>query len=146
MKYLKKLYIYLICKRSNLKSKKEKEKILAYFDFNKKIDDTTKLFNNVLLLIDNKKNNKNRNAYINKIRNILKKYEKISKSEVAEGKTMDKQKLLGIPEKEISDNSNMMKEFKKGNSKKFYFISSIILPLIYISNYLYQNWKDVQEK
>ena len=141
LKYLKKLYIYLICKRSNLKSKKEKEKILANFDFNKKIDDTTKLFNNVLLLIDNKKNNKNRNAYINKIRNILKKYEKISKSEVAEGKTMDKQKLLGIPEKEISDNSNMMKEFKKGNSKKFYFISSIILPLIYISNYFFLNLK-----
>ena len=135
------MYIYLICKRSNLKSKKEKEKILANFDFNKKIDDTTKLFTNVLLLIDNKKNNKNRNAYINKIRIILKKYEKISKSEVAEGKTMDRQNLLGIPEKEISDNSNMMKEFKKGNSTKFYIISSIILPLIYISNYFFLNLK-----
>ena len=55
LNYLKKCYIYLICKKSNLKNKAEKEKLMADFDISKKQEDVTKLFNNILLLINNNK-------------------------------------------------------------------------------------------
>ena len=144
LKYLKKCYIYLICKRSNLKNKAEKEKLMADFDISKKQEDVTKLFNNILLLI-NKYIDKNKYyLYIQIITNILKKYEKINKSEISEAKIKDKKNELAIPENDVLLNNNnldLLKELKKKDNKKFFILSSLIIPLLYIYNYFNNNWK-----
>ncbi len=144
LNYLKKCYIYLICKKGNLKNKAEKEKLMADFDISKKQEDVTKLFNNILLLINKYTEQNKYYLYIQIIKNILKKYEKINKSEISEAKIKDKKNELAVPKNDVLLNNNnldLLKELKKKDNKKFFILSSLIIPLIYIYNYFNNNWK-----
>ena len=125
LNYLKRCYLYLICKKRKLKNKKEKDKLMADFNISKKQTDLKKIFDNVLLLINNKKliDQNKYNLYIKIVMNILKKYEKIKKSEISEAKIKDMQNKLDIPENDalISDNNlNLFNELKKEIIKDFY--------------------------
>jgi len=141
IKNLKKFYIYLITKKSELKSKKEKEKLEEEINIQKKQKDINIFFNNLLLLINNNNiiNGKNKyDLYMGKIKNILNKYEKIKKTELSEAKTKYKQNKLSLPENEDlykKEDKNIINDLKKGRTKKIFVITSILLPLIYIFNY-----------
>ena len=141
IKNLKKFYIYLITKKSELKSKKEKEKLEEEINIQKKQKDINIFFNNLLLLINNNNINNGKNKYdlyMGKIKNILNKYEKINKAELSEAKTKYKQNKLSLPENEDlykKEDKNIINDLKKGRTKRIFVITSILLPLIYIFNY-----------
>ena len=145
MKLLKKSYIYLITKKNNLKSKEEKDKISEQIDIPKIETDIYILFNEVLLLIDNINNGSHKyNIYKEQLRNVLKKYEKISKGELDEAKVKDIQNKLVVPEEEefnkkTNRDKNIIYDLKKEGKIRgranLFVITSLIIPLFYIFNY-----------
>ena len=149
IKTLKNYYIYLITKKSGLKTKKEKEKIEEEIDIPKKQNYVNAFFNNLILLINNNNiNDRDKyNLYMKKIKNILKKYEKINKNELSEAKSKDKVNKLNIPENDEDfykkEDQNLIYDLKKGKSKKIFVITSILLPLFYILNYFNSYSKNV---
>ena len=83
-----------------------------------------------------------------KLRNILTKYNKIKKDELNEAKVKDKQNKLFSPEKEELEKSNnkdknIIHDFKKGGNKKLFLITSLIIPLFYIINYFNSYTKNI---
>ena len=145
MKLLKKYYIYLITKKNNLKNNGEKGKIADEINIPKKETDVYILFNEVILLIDNIDNGPHKyNIYKEQLKNVLKKYEKISKGELNEAKVKDMQNKLVVPEEEeFYKNTNkdkniiydLKKEGKIGGKLNLFVITSLIIPLFYIFNY-----------
>ena len=149
IKFLKNNYIYLITKKNNLKDKKEKNKLTDEINIPKKENDIKQLFNKIILLINSKyKEPHIYNICMEKLRNVLTKYNKIKKDELNEAKVKDKQNKLFSPEKEELEKSNnkdknIIHDFKKGGNKKLFLITSLIIPLFYIINYINSYTKNI---
>ena len=145
IKNLRMTYKNLIEKRSLLKTKKEKEKLMKEVDIIKNQNDTKQMFLNLLFLIKNNSYNENKyNSYKEKIMNILKRYCKINKNQNSKDQIKYNHKKLYQPLKDSkikykrdvnSDNKNM-KNIKSISNKKIFFMFSFMIPFFYIIDYI----------
>ena len=134
LKYLKDCYLYLIVKKSKLKSKGEIIKISKDLDITQKKEDIEQLLDNLLLYL--KQNEKqNYSFYISTIEDLLKKYHIIPEYEIYEAKMKEEQNKLAFP---LYDKYNLNKNsiFDKISDKFFSFLI-FILPFLFI--YIYFN-------
>jgi len=145
IKNLRMTYKNLIEKRSLLKTKKEKEKLMKEVDIIKNQNDTKQMLLNLLFLIKNNSYNENKyNSYKEKIMNILKRYCKINKNQNSKDQIKYNHKKLSQPLKDSkikykrdvnSDNKNM-KNIKSISNKKIFFMFSFMIPFFYIIDYI----------
>ena len=134
IKYLKDCYLYLIVKKSKLKSKGEIIKISKDLDITQKKEDIEQLLDNLLFYL--KQNEKqNYSFYISIIKGLLKKYHIIPEYEIYEAKMKEEQNKLAFP---FYDKYNLNKNsiFDKISDKFFSFLI-FILPFLFI--YIYFN-------
>ena len=145
IKNLRMTYKKLIEKRSLLKTRKEKDKLMKEVDIIKNQNDTKQMFLNLLFLIKNDSYNENKyNSYKEKIMNILKRYCKINKNQNSKEQIKYNHKKLSQSLKDSkikyigdvnSDNKNM-KNIKSISNKKIFFMFSFMIPFFYIIDYI----------
>ena len=149
LKYLKKLYIYLITKENNLNSEKEKEKLKGEIDISKKEkEEVSQLFNGIIAQI---KSSNQFNIYKDTIKKILKKNEKIKEKELDEAEDKMKQNNLNFPKKDIYlDNNHIdyqnINSESKGCGNFIFFILTILIPFLFIFYYLFTNSKSDEKR
>ena len=148
LKNLRIVYKNLIEKRSFLKTKKEKEKLMKEFDIIKSQNETKQMFLNLLFIIKNDAYNENKyNLYKEKIMNILKRYHKINKNQNSKEQIELEQKKLSHPlkvkkiykinhEGNVNFNDKNMKNIKNKANKKIFFMFSFMIPFFYIIDYI----------
>ena len=148
LKNLRMTYKNLIEKRSLLKTKKEKEKLMNEVDIIKNQNDTKQMFLNLLFLIKNDSYNENKyNSYKEKIMNILKRFHKINKNQNYKEQIKYLPKKLSQTlkvnkisyEREVSSddkNVKIVKNIKNITNKKIFFMFSFMIPFFYIIDYI----------
>ena len=133
--YLKDCYLYLIVKKSKLKSKKDIIKLDRDLDVSKKKEDIEKLLDNLLFYL---KENEKQNYffYISAIRDLLNRYHIIQENEISEAKIKEEQDKLTYPFRDDKFNSfkNMIFDKIKDN-----FLSFLIFILPFLFIYIYFN-------
>ena len=141
IKSFKKYIIFLLIKKHYTKSISLKEKLITDKSKNieKRKDEIYRFFISLKAEInsniDSKKNKQKREEYFMKILDILKHYEYITRRDIKKGKYLFKQKYS----KNNGSNKELINNEKKidyKNKKLFMALSIVVLPLLYIFNYL----------
>ena len=134
LKYFKKIYIDLIIKKRNSKSKIGKEKLKEDITIAEKEENIKKIFNNLISLINNN-GNKN-NIWIQKIKDILNRYNQINKEEINDAKNKENKNKFNLSEKKnIANNNNLLVNVNNNENRNFLMMTTLFIPLLYIIKY-----------
>ena len=116
-----------------LKKKDEKQKLINQLNIPAKRNIVKILFTHNLKLIEEKKDQNERNHYLNKLQKILKSYEKINEKDFSDGNNVK------LEEEEIVENQWIIE--KNSNNLKMFKVLTVLIPLAYVISYLYVNFK-----
>lgn len=137
---LKNRYIYTLIKKHYIKDKNQKNIFIKQMNISNNRNEAKKLYKEVLFLMINKINDNNlKKNYYEKIKNILKNYEKINSNDLYETKNKVKKELNNENNKNNKNNEsnkNNNKIIKDGKR-----IFSFLLPVMFIANYFMNNNK-----